>query len=217
MAYKAQTATKLYTSHISAIIVLVELSELNRSRDHQGSAYGWRQYRTGKGSNKALFDRCRHSTEFHFPDIESQLTVIESDFASRPDGLQEGNFFVTRHSNLPLTQVVFHLIIDSDGKHPSLCRRSSPANTVQRHYYHRTIQPPFFGERSSEHSATRHPIRYLFVIDTSLAFAWPIPWTTRTSFLCSLLGSTSATLRLAPKTRRSGHEMCQRIPYWKLT
>ena len=52
MAYKAQTSTKLYTNNLSAIIVLVELSELNRSRDQQGAAFGWRQYRTGKGSNK---------------------------------------------------------------------------------------------------------------------------------------------------------------------
>ena len=52
MAYKAQTSTKLYTNHLSAIVVLVELSELNRSRDQQGTAFGWRQYRTGKGSNR---------------------------------------------------------------------------------------------------------------------------------------------------------------------
>lgn len=110
MAYKAQTATKLYTSHLSAMVVLVDQKELQRSQD-----FGWRQYRSGKGSNKALFERCQHSTEFHFPDIESQLTLIEQDFASRSDGLQEGSFFVTRHSNLPLTQVVFHLIIDSEG------------------------------------------------------------------------------------------------------
>ncbi|KAI9269203.1 hypothetical protein BDA99DRAFT_417379, partial [Phascolomyces articulosus] len=115
MAYKAQTSTKLYTNHLSAIVVLVELSELNRSRDQQGTAFGWRQYRTGKGSNKALFERCQHSTEFHFPDIESQLTSIEQDFGERPESLQEGSFFITRHSNLPLTQVVFHLVTDSDG------------------------------------------------------------------------------------------------------
>ncbi|KAI9323160.1 hypothetical protein BX666DRAFT_1883930 [Dichotomocladium elegans] len=114
MAYKAQTSTKLYTNLLSAMVVLVELNELNRSRDQQGSAYGWRQYRTGKGSNQALFERCQHSTEFHFPDIEAQLVVIEQDFESRPDALQEGSFFVTRHSNLPTTQVVFHLVVDAE-------------------------------------------------------------------------------------------------------
>lgn len=52
MAYKAQTATKLYTSHLGAAIVLVELGELARSRDQQGATFGWRQYRSGKGSNE---------------------------------------------------------------------------------------------------------------------------------------------------------------------
>ncbi|KAI7866040.1 hypothetical protein BDF14DRAFT_1882937 [Spinellus fusiger] len=112
MAYKAQTATKLYTSNLSAVIVLVDLHELKQ--EHNGEAsFGWWQYKTGKGSNKALFERCQHSTEFHFPDIESQLTTIEADFATRPNELQEGCFFITRHSNLPLSQTVFHLVVDS--------------------------------------------------------------------------------------------------------
>ncbi|KAI8083759.1 hypothetical protein BDF21DRAFT_437960 [Thamnidium elegans] len=106
MAYRAETATKLYTSHLTAIIVLVELTELTKKKN------GWRQYKLGKSSNKALFDRCQQSTEFHFTDIESQLTVIEQDFEKR-GGLVEGSFFVTKHSNLPSTQVVFHLVIDN--------------------------------------------------------------------------------------------------------
>ncbi|KAI9361978.1 hypothetical protein BD770DRAFT_360710 [Pilaira anomala] len=101
MAYRAETSTKLYTSHLSAMIVLVELNELEKK--------GWRQYKLGKSSNKALFDRCQQSTEFHFSDIEAQLSLIENDF----DRLVEGSFFVTKHSNLPSQQVIFHLLIDS--------------------------------------------------------------------------------------------------------
>ncbi|KAF7723555.1 hypothetical protein EC973_001844 [Apophysomyces ossiformis] len=112
MAYKAQTATKLYTSHLSAMIVLVELKEL-KHHDNPDKL-DWRHYKSGKGSNKALFERCQHSTEFHFPDIESQLSAIENDIESSKESLQEGSFFITRHSNLPLTQVIFHLVIDSD-------------------------------------------------------------------------------------------------------
>ncbi|KAI8365259.1 uncharacterized protein BYT42DRAFT_550150 [Radiomyces spectabilis] len=108
MAYHAQTATKLYTNHLSAMVVLVELSELKR-----GNSLDWRLYKAGKGSNKALFERCQHSTEFHFPDIDTQLSTIQDDFVNMIDELQEGTFFITRHSNLPLTQVIFHLIIDS--------------------------------------------------------------------------------------------------------
>ncbi|KAI9018785.1 hypothetical protein CLU79DRAFT_818781 [Phycomyces nitens] len=110
MAYKAQTSTKLYSAHLNAMIVLVELNELNGFQDNQG----WRNYKAGKGSNKGLFERCQYSTEFHFPNIESQLATIEADFSNCPDQLQEGCFFITRHSNLPLTQVVFHLVVDSD-------------------------------------------------------------------------------------------------------
>ncbi|KAI7886679.1 hypothetical protein K492DRAFT_155950 [Lichtheimia hyalospora FSU 10163] len=126
MAYKAQTSTNLYTNHLSAMVVLVELSELTRSRDEQGTSLGWRQYRTGKGSNKALFERCQHSTEFHFPDIETQLTVIEQDYQSRPESLQEGSFFITRHSNLPSTQVIFHLVVDSESIPTTDLSKQSP-------------------------------------------------------------------------------------------
>lgn len=104
MAYRAETATKLYTSHLSAAIVLVDLNEIKQK--------GWRQYKSGKASNKALFERCQQSTEFHFPDMEHQLTQIEHDLTQ----LTEGSFFITKHSNLPSTQVIFHLLIDSTGK-----------------------------------------------------------------------------------------------------
>lgn len=43
----------------------------------------------------ALFERCQQSTEFHFDDIETQLTAVEKDFL-KPDGtssLQEGLLF----------------------------------------------------------------------------------------------------------------------------
>ncbi|KAI9474059.1 MAG: hypothetical protein EXX96DRAFT_541704 [Benjaminiella poitrasii] len=109
MAYRAETATKLYTSHLSAIIVLVEISELMSRRQ---SPPDWRNYQTGKShNNRALFERCQQSTDFHFPTIEQQLRQIEEDFGSHD--LTEGSFFVTKHSNLPSTQVVFHLLIDS--------------------------------------------------------------------------------------------------------
>lgn len=113
MAYRAETATRLYTSNLSATIVLVELGELKQDPSPD---YGWRHYKTGKGSNKALFERCQQSTEFHFPDIETQLSVIQQDFENNKQGLQEGSFFITKHSNLPNIQVVFHLIVDSSGK-----------------------------------------------------------------------------------------------------
>lgn len=103
MAYRAETATKLYTSSLSAAIVLVDVHD-------------WKGYKSGKTSNQALFERCQQSTEFHFSDIESQISLIQHDFDQRQgDGIVEGTFFVTKHSNLPSTQVVFHLLFDSTG------------------------------------------------------------------------------------------------------
>lgn len=148
MAYRAETATKLYTSHLSAAIVLVEVNELTRR-----PVEGWRLYKTGKGSNKALFERCQQSTEFHFADIETQLGVVEEDFKNHP--VTEGSFFVTKHSNLPSTQVVFHLLINSAGE---LLYRGVNGmvthvlpNACYSPYHNRSLQPPSSHHRPSQH------------------------------------------------------------------
>lgn len=118
LGYKAQTAMRLYTSQLSAVLVLVEKSELIH-RDTEGGqqTVDWQLYKVGKGSNRALHERTLRSTEFHFPTTESQLDVIETNVQQQHrDYLQEGAFFITKHSNLPMHQIVFHLIIDSEGK-----------------------------------------------------------------------------------------------------
>ena len=67
-----------------------------------------------------FFQRCKESTEFHFDDIDYQLKVIEDDFVRSAPGdaipIREGDFFITRHSNLPLVHIVFHLVIDFECK-----------------------------------------------------------------------------------------------------
>ncbi|KAI8341446.1 hypothetical protein BC941DRAFT_467500 [Chlamydoabsidia padenii] len=114
LGYKAQTAMRLYTSQLSAVLVLVEKHELLRNTDEE-QLVDWRQYKIGKGSNRALYERTLRSTEFHFPTTESQLDLIETNAQQhRQDYLQEGSFFITKHSNLPMHQIVFHLIIDGD-------------------------------------------------------------------------------------------------------
>ncbi|CAO3593403.1 unnamed protein product [Absidia cylindrospora] len=115
LGYKAQTAMRLYTSQLSAILVLVDKNELCQTHDSTAAALDWRQYKMGKGSNHALYDRTLRSTEFHFPTTESQLDLIETNVQqNQKDYLQEGAFFITKHSNLPMHQIVFHLIIDGD-------------------------------------------------------------------------------------------------------
>ncbi|KAI8096929.1 uncharacterized protein BX664DRAFT_325210 [Halteromyces radiatus] len=115
LGYKAQTAMRLYTSQLSAMVVLVEKKELiQRTGELDEQTLDWRLYKTGKGSNHALFERTGRSTEFHFPTLESQLDIIENDLQQRPELIEEGTYFITKHSNLPLHQIVFHLIIDGD-------------------------------------------------------------------------------------------------------
>lgn len=146
LAYRAQNANNLYSNQLSAIVVLVDIKEVqietSTSVDKPFNR-GWTRYRNGQGSNQgtcyrkilfqrqilngrahsdisifhsALFSRCHQSTEFHFPDIDSQLQTIEYDYVDNQKPVEEGDFFITRHSNLPLTQIVFHLVIDGDGK-----------------------------------------------------------------------------------------------------
>jgi hypothetical protein len=143
LAYRAQNANNLYSDQLSAIVVLVDIKEVQIERSTLNDKpfnRGWTRYRNGQGSNqgktdykcmkkfsnadrsliippfKALFSRCHQSTEFHFPDIDSQLQTIENDYVDNQKTVDEGDFFITRHSNLPLTQIVFHLVIDGDGK-----------------------------------------------------------------------------------------------------
>ncbi|GES99450.1 protein C12orf4 homolog [Rhizophagus clarus] len=97
MAYKAQTAANLYSQKLTATVLLLT------PRD-------WPKYKLGKSANKAFFARCKESTEFHFKDVESQLEAVEKDFGKSE--IQEGDFFITKHSNLPLVHVVFHLVIE---------------------------------------------------------------------------------------------------------
>ncbi|RHZ88578.1 hypothetical protein Glove_22g186 [Diversispora epigaea] len=97
MAYRAQTAANLYSQNLTAIVLLLTPKD-------------WKDYKLGKSANKAFFECCKESTEFHFDSVDSQFEAIEKDFQT--DGVQEGDFFITKHSNLPLVHVVFHLVIE---------------------------------------------------------------------------------------------------------
>ncbi|KAL6636433.1 hypothetical protein U3516DRAFT_774260 [Neocallimastix sp. 'constans'] len=100
LAYFAKTATSLYSDNINGIIVLLTPSD-------------WPKYAMGESANKTLIQQCKRTTEFHFDNIEKQLITIEKSLPKK-DGkpvLNEGDFFVTCHSNLSLIHVVFHLIV----------------------------------------------------------------------------------------------------------
>ncbi|KAK9764129.1 hypothetical protein K7432_008638 [Basidiobolus ranarum] len=96
----AQTTSSLYSESLSASVLLLELKD-------------WPKYISGKSANQPFFKKCRQTTEFHFDDVETQMKTIQQDF-EEPNSPQPGDFFITRHSNLPMIHLVFHLFIGPD-------------------------------------------------------------------------------------------------------
>ncbi|CAG8467598.1 7378_t:CDS:10 [Ambispora leptoticha] len=117
MAYRAQTAANLYSQDLTAVVLLLTPQD-------------WPKYKLGKSANKAFFERCKKSTEFHFDDVETQLKAIEEDYPSTGNldapSIREGDFFITKHSNLPLIHIVFHLVIDFESLQKSELNQRSP-------------------------------------------------------------------------------------------
>ncbi len=68
-----------------------------------------------------LFHCCKKSTELHFGSIEKQIEIIQHDLRNN---YAEGNFFITKHSNLPLIHIIFHLIIHPDSFATELSQKS---------------------------------------------------------------------------------------------
>ncbi|PKC04815.1 hypothetical protein RhiirA5_401257 [Rhizophagus irregularis] len=122
MAYRAQTAANLYSQNLTAVVLLLTPND-------------WPKYKLGESANKAFFKRCKESTDFHFEDVESQFDAIEKDFTTSDHtvySVQEGDFFITRHSNLPLVHIVFHLVIEFESIQKSeLTYRSNAINGLR--------------------------------------------------------------------------------------
>ncbi|CAG8475851.1 4584_t:CDS:2 [Paraglomus occultum] len=117
MAYRAQTTADLYSQNLTAVVLLLTPKD-------------WPKYKLGQSANAEFFQRCKESTEFHFDDIDYQLKLIEEDFmrSASDDAIpiREGDFFITRHSNLPLVHIVFHLVIDFESIERSEISQRSP-------------------------------------------------------------------------------------------
>ncbi|CAG8528953.1 10608_t:CDS:2 [Acaulospora colombiana] len=79
MAYRAQTAANLYSQNLTAIVLLLT------PRD-------WPNYKLGKSANKAFFECCKESTEFHFDSVDLQFEAIERDYSVNGEvtSVQEG-------------------------------------------------------------------------------------------------------------------------------
>ncbi|KAF9904699.1 hypothetical protein EC991_002398 [Linnemannia zychae] len=95
-AIQAQTASSLYGKSLTGLVQLVNIQD-------------WGKYKGGQVCHQEFFKACQTSTELHFDSIEKQLEALEGDIPLDGSTLQEGDFVLTRHSNLPMIHVVFHL------------------------------------------------------------------------------------------------------------
>lgn len=147
--HRIQTALSLYSETLTGVILLVE-DRIN----------------TYSGMMKHFAKICQQSgTEFHFPDLDKQLCLIQQSFerrehskstasshqqqqqagadvALRPITLNTGEIFITRHSNLAEVHVVFHLVVDDSVKLATINTRN----------------PVIVGLRHALHTAVRHSI-----------------------------------------------------------
>lgn len=125
-------------------------------------------------ANKSIIKNANKSTEFHFEQIDVQLEGIEKQIRSLSTGdsstssnssstedsatpsptkkhvprLKTGDFFITKHSNLSQSHVIFHLISDEP--------INSPSEINSRH-------PVILGLRNILKTASRHDITTLTI------------------------------------------------------
>ena len=110
------TALSLYSNQLAGVVLLV---------DDRISSYS--------GAKKSLAALCDRSTDFHFPqlatqlaDLQDRLAELRPAFAAEAAGgratslggaaaqatLQPGDFYITNHSNIPGIHVAFNLVVD---------------------------------------------------------------------------------------------------------
>lgn len=125
-AERLATALSLYSDKLSAVVLLV---------DTRISSYS--------GVKRELARICEKSTEFHFEDLDKQLEQLQEDLKAtitregEAQGkpaifdshhqfeLNVGDFYITKHSNLAHTHVVFNLVVDNEVTKDSLNTRHS--------------------------------------------------------------------------------------------
>ncbi|GJJ72322.1 hypothetical protein EMPS_04679 [Entomortierella parvispora] len=105
-AIHAQTASSLYGQNLTGLVQLVNIQD-------------WAKYKSGLVCHQEFFEACQTSTELHFDTIEKQLEALEDEMPLDCSTIQEGDFILTRHSNLPMIHVVFHLFYGQASSTPT--------------------------------------------------------------------------------------------------
>ncbi|KAJ1339966.1 hypothetical protein BSLG_005401 [Batrachochytrium salamandrivorans] len=127
MALQAQMYSALYSQSISGVILLLRASDFRLTHkggqpikvckvlpsiEHYLSTYSYMYPPFSTHLSMRFFiefiQKCKMSTEFHFNSIEDQLATIANGLPCD----QDGDFFVTTHSNIPSAHTAFHLIYD---------------------------------------------------------------------------------------------------------
>ena len=115
---RMQTSMSLYSNNLSGLVLLTDNNKLS---EYSSSL------------SRDFFDLSQRSTEFHFQSVEEQLNDVREESvpkvlewreerrkrrksAETHDSkyLKNGDFFITKHSNLCQVHAVFHMICDLD-------------------------------------------------------------------------------------------------------
>lgn len=147
----ANVALGLYSSSLTGIILLTPSGAVKTNRD--------------------LLKNASMSTEFHFTSIGRQIEDIQNELKSIKERegckLKPGDFFITRHSNLSQTHIIFHLISDEAS--------NSPEDITSRH-------PVILGLRNILKTASRYDVTNLSIpalLRHEMSEDMTVPWCNR--------------------------------------
>lgn len=141
-------ALALYSSSLTGVIVLTPSGQVK--------------------ANPEIVRNASMSTEFHFDQIQKQIEGVQNELAQvNETKLKAGDFFITRHSNLSQTHVIFHLISDEAS--------NSPEEINSRH-------PVILGLRNVLKMASRYDVTNLSIpalLRHEMSEDMTVPWCVR--------------------------------------
>ncbi|XP_075019051.1 ferry endosomal RAB5 effector complex subunit 3 isoform X4 [Calonectris borealis] len=110
--HRLQTAMSLYSTSLCGLVLLV---------DNRISSYS--------GIKRDFATVCQECTDFHFPGIQEQLEIVQKVVLkaraqrSSKSKRHQGEFYITRHSNLSEIHVAFHLCVDDNVRSGNITAR----------------------------------------------------------------------------------------------
>lgn len=141
-------ALSLYSSSLTGVVVLTPSGQVK--------------------ANAEIFRNASMSTEFHFQQINKQIEGVQNELAEvNATKLKAGDVFITRHSNLSQTHVIFHLISDEAS--------NSPEEINSRH-------PVMLGLRNVLKMASRYDVTNLSIpalLRHEMSEDMTVPWCVR--------------------------------------